>query len=199
MRCAFNTQSGLAGLQTDSAMSGKGQQKTGAERLQGLSCGIACPRHCNPISKPAQSPSRLLHTLQEEAINTKAVAATANKGPVSLPSLLQVRPNVFMGVAGGYQVQVLWVFNGRSTQWEQELPEATLQWLEKQRDATGPYRHYPNVHHTLEAPAPLINLLSQQASWAFRAKKAEVLEFVAAAMGSSSGPEDEVVKGNTFH
>lgn len=104
-----------------------------------------------------------------------------------------------MGVAGGYQVQVLWVLNGRSTQWEQELPEATLRWLDKQRNTTGPYSGYPNVHHTLEAPAPLISLLSQQASWTFRAKKAEVLEFVAGAMGSMSGPEEEVVKGNTFH
>lgn len=110
--------------------------------------------------------------------------------------MLQVQPNVFMGVAGGYQVQVMWVLAGRSTQWEQALPEATLRWLDKQRNSTGPYRYYPNVHHTLEAPAPLINLLSQQASWAFRAKKAEVLEFVAGAAGSTSGPGEEVIKGN---
>jgi hypothetical protein len=103
-----------------------------------------------------------------------------------------------MGIPGGYEVNVLFVLNGRSSQWEAALPEPTLRWLDKQRNSTGPFRYYPNVHHTLEAPGPLINLLSQQASWAFRAKKAEVLEFVAGAVGSSSGPGEEVIKGNVF-
>lgn len=110
----------------------------------------------------------------------------------------EVLPNSFMGIPGGYEVNVLFVLNGRSSQWEAALPEPTLRWLDKQRNSTGPFRYYPNVHHTLEAPGPLINLLSQQASWAFRAKKAEVLEFVAGAVGSSSGPGEEVIKGNVF-
>lgn len=114
-------------------------------------------------------------------------------------ALAQVQPNTFMGVAGGYVVNVLWIFNGRSTQWEQSLPQPTLRWLDKQRNATGPYRLYPNVQHTLDAPAPLISLLSQQASWAFRAKKAEILDFVTTAEGSTSGPAEEVIKGNTVH
>lgn len=104
-----------------------------------------------------------------------------------------------MGVAGGYEVNVLFILNGRSKQWEQALPEPTLRWLEKERNGTGPYKGYPNVHHTLEAPAPLINLLSQQASWAFRVRKAEVLEFVGQSIGTTSGPGEEVITGNTFH
>jgi hypothetical protein len=113
--------------------------------------------------------------------------------------LAQVQANTFMGIPGGYEVNVLWILNGRSSQWEQALPEQTSRWLDKQRDSTGPYRLYPNVQHTLEAPGLLINLLSQQASWAFRAKKAEVLEFVSTAVGSTSGPGEEIIKGNVFH
>lgn len=112
--------------------------------------------------------------------------------------LSQVLPNTFMGIPGGYAVNVLWVLNGRSTQWEQALPEQTLRWLQKERDSTGPYMDYPYVHHTLEAPSTLINLLSQQASWSFRAKKADVLDFVSWSFGTTSGPGEEVIRGNTY-
>lgn len=104
-----------------------------------------------------------------------------------------------MAVAGGYQVNVLWVLNARSTQWEQALQDQTLRWLDKQRGTPGPYEGYPYIQHNLEAPGPLINLLSQQGSWGFRAKKGAVLEFVANAAGSTSGPAEEVIRGNQWH
>lgn len=110
----------------------------------------------------------------------------------------QVLKNDFQGVVGGYSVNVLWVLNGQSGDWEAELPTATQRWLNRQRDGPGPYRNYPNVHNTIEAPAPLISLLSQQASWNFRAKKDMVLEWVAAAAGSESGPSEEVLKSSSI-
>lgn len=110
----------------------------------------------------------------------------------------EVQPNAFMGVAGGYVVNVLWVLNGRSTQWEGALQEQTGRWLAKQRSSSGPYNDYPGTQHLSEAPAPLISLLSQQASWSFRAKRALVTDFVAAAAGSTSGPGEEVIRGNAW-
>lgn len=104
-----------------------------------------------------------------------------------------------MGVAGGYQVNVLWVLNGRSEQWEDALSEQTRRWLAKQRAApSGPYRGYPSVQHASEAPAPLISLLSQQASWSFRAKRGLVADFLASAAGTTSGPGEEVIRGNAW-
>lgn len=99
----------------------------------------------------------------------------------------QVLPNAFMGVAGGYNVSVLWVLNAQSAAWESQLPAATQRWLERQRGSAGPYRDYPHVFNNLEAPAPLISLLSQQASWAFRAKKDAVLAWVGDAARSGGG------------
>jgi len=103
---------------------------------------------------------------------------------------VQVLPNAFMGIVGGYNVSVLWVLNGRSAQWESQLPAATQRWLDRQRRAVaGPYKNYPNVQNNLEAPAPLISLLSQQASWSFRMKKDQIVQWVLDAKGSRSGPK----------
>jgi len=103
---------------------------------------------------------------------------------------VQVLPNAFMGIVGGYNVSVLWVLNGRSAQWESQLPAATQRWLDRQRRAVaGPYKNYPYVQNNLEAPGPLISLLSQQASWSFRMKKDQVVQWVLDAKGSRSGPK----------
>lgn len=110
----------------------------------------------------------------------------------------QVLHNSFMGVAGGYQASVMWVLHGRSSEWEEGLAEQTQRWLAKQRETPGPYQNYPFTQHTSEAPGPLISLLSQQASWSFRTKKAALAEFVAAAGGSTSGPGEEVIRGNEW-
>jgi hypothetical protein len=101
--------------------------------------------------------------------------------------LLQVMKNDFQGVYGGYTVNVLWVLNGQSAQWEQQLPQQTQRWLSRQRQS-GAYKNYPNIYNNLEAPAPLISLLSQQASWGFRATKDLVLDWIADVAGSQSGP-----------
>jgi hypothetical protein len=110
--------------------------------------------------------------------------------------LLQVLKNEFQGVAGGYKVNVLWVLNGQSSQWEHQLPQQTQRWLSRQRQS-GAYKDYPNVYNNLEAPAPLISLLSQQASWGFRAKKDLVLDWIADAAGSQSGPSGPAPKGSS--
>jgi hypothetical protein len=134
-----------------------------------------------------------------------AFKASSEAGKAHIfPAQYEVQPNSFMGVAGGYAVSVLWVLNGRSSQWEGALHEQTARWLAKQRSssaggtAASPYKGYPSVQHLSEAPAPLISLLSQQASWSFRAKKGVVADFVAAAAGSTSGPGEEVIRGNAF-
>lgn len=94
----------------------------------------------------------------------------------------QVLPNSFHGVKGNYKVSVLWLLNGRSSQWEAALPQETQQWLAPKRNASsGPYRGYPNVYNVLQAPAQLVSLLSQQASWAVREKQSLVQDWVAAA------------------
>lgn len=94
---------------------------------------------------------------------------------------MQVLPNSFHGVRGNYQVNVLWLLNGQSTQWEAALPKATQQWLVAKRDATsGPLKGYPNAYNVLQAPVELVTLLSQQASWAVRAKQSLVQDWVAA-------------------
>jgi hypothetical protein len=95
---------------------------------------------------------------------------------------VQVLPNDFHGVNGNYQVNVLWLLNGQSTQWEAALPQETQQWLAPKRNATsGPYKGYPNVYNVLQAPEQLVSLLSQQASWAVRTKQSLVQDWVAAA------------------
>jgi hypothetical protein len=109
---------------------------------------------------------------------------------------LQVVPNEFQGVTGGYTVNVLWVLNGRSSQWEQQLPQQTQRWLTRQRQS-GAYKDYPNVYNNLEAPGPLISLLSQQASWGFRAKKDVVLDWIADAAGSQSGPSKAALRSSS--
>ncbi|WIA12481.1 hypothetical protein OEZ85_012516 [Tetradesmus obliquus] len=94
----------------------------------------------------------------------------------------QVLPNSFHGVKGNYKVSVLWLLNGRSSQWEAALPQETQQWLAPKRNASsGPYGGYPNVYNVLQAPAQLVSLLSQQASWAVREKQSLVQDWVAAA------------------
>lgn len=94
---------------------------------------------------------------------------------------MQVLPNAFFGINGGYTVNILWVFNGKSTNWESQLPYRTEQWLETQRQASGPYKDYPNVYNVLQAPAQLISLLSQQASWSLRMKKDDIKAWAAQA------------------
>ncbi|WIA39163.1 hypothetical protein OEZ86_005290 [Tetradesmus obliquus] len=117
-------------------------------------------------------------------------------GAHMFPATYEVLKNEFQGVAGGYTVNVLWVLNGQSSQWEQQLPQQTQRWLGRQRQS-GAYKDYPNVYNNLEAPAPLISLLSQQASWGFRAKKDTVLDWIADAAGSRSGPSGEAPKGSS--
>lgn len=101
--------------------------------------------------------------------------------------------NNFQGVDGDYTVNVLWVLNGASANWESQLPEQTQRWLQRQRESSGAYKDYPNIYNTLDAPGPLISLLSQQASWSFRAHKELVVDFVEAAAGSESGPSAEAM------
>jgi hypothetical protein len=85
-------------------------------------------------------------------------------------------------VNGNYQGNVLWMLNGQSMQWEAALPQETQKWLALKRNATsGPFKGYPNVYNVLQAPAELVSMLSQQASWAVRAKQDLVQGWVAAA------------------
>jgi hypothetical protein len=100
-----------------------------------------------------------------------------------------VLPNAFQGIQGGYSVNVLWVLNGASSAWEQQLPEQTQIWLDQQRkDTAGPYAAYPGVLSRTDMPAPLLSLLSQQASWSLQASKDVVQDFVRAA--ETSGDAD---------
>jgi len=91
----------------------------------------------------------------------------AGEPPVIRRKALRVLPNAFQAVRGGYDADVLFVFNVRTAGWEERLPLATRLELERGRgDANSPMGGYPVVPTGLaRAGAGLTGLLSQQASW----------------------------------
>lgn len=45
------------------------------------------------------------------------------------PATLQVLPNAYQGIRGGYTVNVVWLITQEARNWEAELPADTRAWL----------------------------------------------------------------------
>jgi hypothetical protein len=91
----------------------------------------------------------------------------AGEPPVIRRKALKVLPNAFQAVRGGYQADVVFVFNVRTAGWEERLPVATRLSLERGRgNGNSPLGSYPVVPTGLAHAGPgLTGLLGQQASW----------------------------------
>jgi hypothetical protein len=80
---------------------------------------------------------------------------------------LRVLPNAFQAIRGGYDADVVFVFNVKTAGWEERLSLATRVQLERGRgNNNSPLGSYPAVPTGLAHAGPgLTALLGQQASW----------------------------------
>ncbi|PNW85074.1 hypothetical protein CHLRE_03g170600v5 [Chlamydomonas reinhardtii] len=91
--------------------------------------------------------------------------------------------NAIQAITGGWTVEVLWLVNMQSRQWESQLPNDTQAFLNSSRDdKDSDLRHYPYIStFTANYSPELVTLLSQQASWSLLQAAAELRELLAAA------------------
>ncbi|KAG2442832.1 hypothetical protein HXX76_002911 [Chlamydomonas incerta] len=94
-----------------------------------------------------------------------------------------VLDNAAQAITGGWTVEVLWLVNMRSRQWESQLPADTQAFLNSSRDdKSSDLRHYPYIStFTANYSPELVTLLSQQASWSLLQAAPELRELLAAA------------------
>ena len=71
----------------------------------------------------------------------------------------EVQENRFYGIEGGWEVDVLWVYNERVKDWEDELPPEIAQMI-----GTGSLRKFPHFRTVLPNPPRLIALTAEQAN-----------------------------------
>ncbi|GFR41221.1 hypothetical protein Agub_g1894, partial [Astrephomene gubernaculifera] len=78
-----------------------------------------------------------------------------------------VLDNAAQAITGGWQVEMLWLFNMQISDWEEQLPVDTRTFLNESRyKKKSDMRHYPYIStFTANYTPELVTLLSQQASW----------------------------------
>ncbi len=70
-----------------------------------------------------------------------------------------VRDNAHYGVEGGWEVDVLWVYNERVSAWEQKLPQSIRSMI-----GTGSLGNFPHYKTFFQNPPAIIDLSAKQAS-----------------------------------
>ncbi|KAI8463374.1 MAG: hypothetical protein J3K34DRAFT_444183 [Monoraphidium minutum] len=97
-----------------------------------------------------------------------------------------VQSNAHKGVVGGWEVDVLWVFNNRLNSWERQLPAETRDMINANREGTAKgaqrkaeLKNFPYVS-TFDAnySPELVTLMSQLASWEIMESKAVIAEMM---------------------
>lgn len=85
--------------------------------------------------------------------------------PLVVHQTLDVQANAWWGIAGGWQVEVVWVYLDRVRAWEDSLPRDTRDAIEagnRKIAATGPLAHFPNYKTIGENPFKLVELTPTQ-------------------------------------
>ena len=74
---------------------------------------------------------------------------------------LKVLPNTSQGIEGGYEAEVIWIFNTMPAKWYTELPQATTEALKSEECRGFPVLPTDKLDYDPETAA----YLSQLASW----------------------------------
>ena len=87
---------------------------------------------------------------------------------------LAVEPNAWWGVAGGWEVEVCWVYNERAPAWEARLDAGIRRAIDEGQPprAAGPFANFPfyrtegqNAGCLVRLTAPQVNLLADLSCW----------------------------------
>jgi hypothetical protein len=126
--------------------------------------------------------------------NTMVANVKAGKPPV-IKQTLQVRPNSYLGIKGGYKTNLLWVLNVKDTTWEAALPQDTKKMLDDFRKGRGigakrdkistlyaSLKDFPYIStFAMDYSAELTQMMSQLASYTVMQSEQEIKSMLAAA------------------
>lgn len=99
---------------------------------------------------------------------------TADGRPLAIRKQLRVLPNSEQGITGGYEVDTLWMFNGRPTKWWNDLPAETRDYLNE----TIP--SFPLMSTFIVDYDPeTINLVSNICAWQIFQAQGEIADMLA--------------------
>lgn len=85
--------------------------------------------------------------------------------PLVVHQTLDVRANAWWGIAGGWQVEIVWVYLDRVGAWEDLLPQDTQEAIEQGKRKVagkGQLEHFPNFKTIGENPFKLVELTPTQ-------------------------------------
>lgn len=148
-------------------------QNLQAERLSLLTASVTLPSvEASSITRPgdargtrAAPPSDAIHEFDPFVAEVEELAARGggfDTQPVVVRRTSDVLPNAHLGVAGGYQVEVLFVGTTLARGWLDALPVETRAWVQGHKEAAG----MPHVSTMkIDYDPELASLLSQLASW----------------------------------
>lgn len=121
------------------------------------------------VATPGFGSTRGHNTVFSFADYRKLVAALQDckrKGrPLVVHQTLDVHANAWWGIAGGWQVEIVWVYLDRVRAWEDSLPHDTREAIEagnRTIAAKGPLEHFPNYKTIGENPFKLVELTPTQ-------------------------------------
>jgi hypothetical protein len=95
-----------------------------------------------------------------ELMNALAIANVQNGGPAMFKQTLTVLPNPTFGIAGGYEVEILWVYNTAVPNWINLLSPDV-------KSAVNGLKHFPNYETMgqLGLSAKEVNALAELSFW----------------------------------
>jgi hypothetical protein len=114
--------------------------------------------------------------------------------PPSIKQTLKVLPNSFLGIAGGYTTNLLWLLNVKDTTWEAALPKDTKKMLENFRKDKGlaakkdkistlyaSLKDFPYITtFAMDYSPELTQMMSQMASYTVMQSEKEIKSLLAA-------------------
>uniref|UniRef100_A0A383VT98 Uncharacterized protein n=1 Tax=Tetradesmus obliquus TaxID=3088 RepID=A0A383VT98_TETOB len=126
--------------------------------------------------------------------NSMVSKLKAGQAP-SIKQSLKVLPNPFLGIAGGYTANVLWLLNVKDTTWESALPKDTKKLLEDFRKGRGigarkdaastiyaSLKEFPYITtFAMDYSPELTQMLSQMASYTVMQSEKDIKAMMAAA------------------
>jgi hypothetical protein len=126
--------------------------------------------------------------------NTMVAKLKAGKPPV-IKQTLQVLPNAFLGINGGYTTNLMWLLNVMDKTWEAALPKDTKKMLENFRKGRGlgakrdavstlsaSLKDFPYIStFAMDYSAELTQMMSQLASYTVMQSEQEIKAMLAAA------------------
>jgi hypothetical protein len=125
-----------------------------------------------------------------------AMVAKVKAGkPAVIKQTLQVLPNSYLGIKGGYKTNLMWVLNVKDTTWEAALPQDTKKMLDDFRKGRGigakrdkistlyaSLKDFPYIStFAMDYSAELTQMMSQLASYTVMQSEQEIKSMLAAA------------------